>query len=430
MDVISKITGAFVKESREILGDNLVGVYLHGSAVMGCFHAKKSDIDLLVVVNDGISDEIKIKYMEMVVRLNADAPEKGIEMSIVKKEVCKPFTYPTPFELHFSAAHLEWYQANPADYVAKMKGTDRDLAAHFTIIYHRGECLYGKEIKEVFGKVSREDYLDSILSDIEDAETEIITNPTYFVLNLCRVLAYKRKGLILSKKEGGEWGLTELPEKYRALISRALEEYTTDEVKEWKERDTGEYARYMLGEISSPDCPQRVYYDGNNILIRDLQQSDAQIITDEEIAQGWQATVDKYEMRLKDQSEGKSISLVAEYGGKIAGYINVYLDSEWGAFANQGYPEIVDFGVLEKYRRNGIGTKLMDIAEQIASEYSDTVYLGVGMHSGYGSAQRMYVKRGYIPDGTGVWYGEKVCEPYADCCNDDDLVLYFSKKLG
>jgi hypothetical protein len=32
----------------------------------------------------------------------------------------------------------------------------------------------------------------------------------------------------------------------------------------------------------------------------------------------------------------------------VAGYINVYLDSKWGAFANQGYPEIVDFGVLEK----------------------------------------------------------------------------------
>ncbi len=45
--------------------------------------------------------------------------------------------------------------------------------------------------------------------------------------------------------------------------------------------------------------------------------------------------------------------------------------------------------------------------EEIASQYSDTVYLGVGVHNGYGSAQRMYIKRGYIPDGTGVWYGEK-----------------------
>lgn len=173
-----------------------------------------------------------------------------------------------------------------------------------------------------------------------------------------------------------------------------------------------------------------IYYNDNIILIRDMVKSDAQIITDEEIAQGWQATVDKYEMRLQHQSEGKSISLVAEYQGIVAGYINIYPNSEWGAFAGQGYPEIVDFGVLVKYRRHGIGSKLMDIAEQIASEYADIVYLGVGMHNGYGSAQRMYVKRGYIPDGTGVWYKDKICEQYADCCNDDDLVLYLSKRLG
>ncbi|MDE6846508.1 MAG: GNAT family N-acetyltransferase [Lachnospiraceae bacterium] len=172
-----------------------------------------------------------------------------------------------------------------------------------------------------------------------------------------------------------------------------------------------------------------IYYSDDEIVIRNMQDEDASIITQEEIAQGWEATVDKYEKRLQDQKEGRAIALTAEYQGKIAGYINVYPNSAWGAFANKGYPEVVDFGVLEKYRRHGIGSKLMDVAEQIAAEYSDKVYLGVGLHSGYGSAQRMYVKRGYIPDGSGVWYGEKVCEPYAACCNDDDLVLYFSKEL-
>ena len=171
------------------------------------------------------------------------------------------------------------------------------------------------------------------------------------------------------------------------------------------------------------------YYKDENIVIRDMQQSDAQIITCEEVAQGWNQTIDKYEMRLQHQAEGKSVALVAEYQGNVAGYINVYPNPETGPFVKQGYPEIVDFGVIEKYRNNGIGSKLMDIAEKIASEYSDTVCLGVGLHSGYGSAQRMYVKRGYIPDGSGVWYRDEVCPQNADCCNDDDLVLYLSKAL-
>jgi hypothetical protein len=65
----------------------------------------------------------------------------------------------------------------------------------------------------------------------------------------------------------------------------------------------------------------------------------------------------------------------------------------------------------------------------MASSFSDTVSLGVGLHAGYGTAQRMYVKRGYIPDGTGVWYKDNPLTPYTECLNDDDLVLYLFKKL-
>lgn len=172
-----------------------------------------------------------------------------------------------------------------------------------------------------------------------------------------------------------------------------------------------------------------IYYKDKEILIRTILQADAQLICDEEIAQGWNQTVDKYLMRLEDNRSGKSISLVAEYKGNVAGYINVYPNAKEGPFANQGYPEIVDFGVLKKYRRLGIGTKLMDVAEEIAGKYADTVYLAVGLYTSYGNAQRMYVKRGYIPDGTGVWYGNQIAKPYENYCNDDDLNLYFSKKL-
>lgn len=172
-----------------------------------------------------------------------------------------------------------------------------------------------------------------------------------------------------------------------------------------------------------------IYYKDEEIVIRDLRQDDAQILTEEENAQGWQTDIEKFETRLTHQKDGKAISMVAEFKGNVAGYINVYPNSEWGAFASQGYPELIDFGVLMKYRKNGIGSKLMDVAEQIAAKYADIVYLGVGMHYGYGSAQRMYVKRGYIPHGSGVWYGDGVCEQYADCCNDDELVLYLSKEL-
>ena len=40
----------FVEAARETIGENLLGVYLHGSAAMGCFNPKSSDLDLLVGV--------------------------------------------------------------------------------------------------------------------------------------------------------------------------------------------------------------------------------------------------------------------------------------------------------------------------------------------------------------------------------------------
>lgn len=249
MGTINDLLNSFVAQSQTILGDNLVGVYLHGSAVMGCYNEKISDIDLLLVVQEAIPGDIKCRFMDMVVELNSYAPSKGIELSIVNQRVCSPFVYPTPFELHFSIAHLEWYKTNPLDYIEKMKGTDKDLAAHFTIINHRGKCLYGKDIEDVFGTVRKEDYFDSIWSDIENAEAEIMDNPTYMILNLCRVLAYKKEALILSKLEGGKWGVRNVPEKYRTLITQALDEYVSNKSADWNEGIAHAYAAYMISQI-------------------------------------------------------------------------------------------------------------------------------------------------------------------------------------
>ena len=58
------------------------------------------------------------------------------------------------------------------------------------------------------------------------------------------------------------------------------------------------------------------------------------------------------------------------------------------------------------------------------------VQLGVGLHSGYGSAQRIYIKRGYIPDGSGVWYNNEPLAQYADCKNDDELVLFMTERTA
>jgi len=245
----SLISG-FVERSKEILRSNLVGVYLHGSLAMGCFNPQKSDIDLIIVVDRSLSDAVKKAYLEMVVEHNAMGPAKGIEMSIVLRKVCKPFVYPTPYELHFSAGHLNRYRDDPDDYVRRMKGVDKDLAAHFTIINKRGRCLYGPPIEEVFAEVPSGDYLDSIWYDVEGAAEEITKYPMYLILNLARVLAFKEEGLVLSKKEGGDWALKHLPSKYHPLILDALSEYSESEEIVYNDVLAKHYAEYVLRELT------------------------------------------------------------------------------------------------------------------------------------------------------------------------------------
>ncbi len=254
MENYTALLESYVAQCREILAGMLVGVYLHGSAAMGCFNGSQSDIDLLIVVSGSIPDVTKRRLMDMTVAHNEHAPAKGIEMSVVCREVCDPFVYPTPFELHFSNAHIDWYRRDPEDYIAKMNGTDKDLAAHFTITRHRGITLYGEEIENVFAPVPPEDYLDSIWNDIEGAEDDILRDSVYITLNLCRVLGYARDGRVLSKLEGGEWGITSLPEEFRELISAALEQYRGGRMMIVNPDVAGRFAGFMLDRIMEAAC--------------------------------------------------------------------------------------------------------------------------------------------------------------------------------
>lgn len=239
----------FVNITQQIMEEKLTGIYLHGSMAMGCFNPKKSDIDLIVIVEDCISDTQKMQFMEQVVRLNEQAPAKGLEISVVKREYCNPFIYPTPFELHFSPMHLQWFYDDPQGYIENMKGVDIDLAAHFSIINHYGIVLYGEPVDAVFATVPRKDYIDSICADIENAAEDIINDPVYIILNLCRVLAFLKEGLYLSKEEGGKWAVEHLNLKSAAPITDALECYITDKNMNMDRDTDGMFVQEMNGMI-------------------------------------------------------------------------------------------------------------------------------------------------------------------------------------
>lgn len=171
------------------------------------------------------------------------------------------------------------------------------------------------------------------------------------------------------------------------------------------------------------------YYKGKDLVIGPMEPGDCKALSDGFAAQGWDKPLSQYEGYLKEQRAGARQVLVARWKGEAVGYLTLLPQAPAGPFAGKGWPEIADFNVLEKFQRRGIGSRLMGCAEEEAAKKSRTVCLGVGLHSGYGSAQRMYVKRGYVFDGSGVWYQDKLLGQYEPCANDDGLVLYLVKYL-
>lgn len=171
------------------------------------------------------------------------------------------------------------------------------------------------------------------------------------------------------------------------------------------------------------------YYRSKDLTISPIEPEDCKALSDGFAAQNWHKPQSQFEGYLKEQQAGARQIMVACWQGEAAGYLTLRPQAKSGPFAGKGWPEIVDFNVLEKFQRRGIGSRLMDCAEAEAAKLSRTVCLGVGLHSGYGAAQRLYIKRGYIFDGTGVWYQDKPLDQYAPCQNDDDLVLYLTKYL-
>lgn len=244
-EILSKITNLY----RETLGEELVGLYLHGSLAFGCFRWEQGDIDVLAVVRRPPGLAQKMALLAALLELEPLFPPKGVEMSVVLAQDCQRFRYPTPYLLHYSKAHRIRCRQDPAAYCNAMQGVDYDLAAHFTVVCAVGRVLWGQPIGEVFGPVPRACYWDSIRRDVADPVALVAQDPVYGVLNLCRALAFAAEGAVYSKEQGGRWGLQRLPSFLRSVVTAALARYTGEEATPWDDALTEAFARWAQGKL-------------------------------------------------------------------------------------------------------------------------------------------------------------------------------------
>jgi GNAT superfamily N-acetyltransferase len=169
----------------------------------------------------------------------------------------------------------------------------------------------------------------------------------------------------------------------------------------------------------------------NIIHILPFSQSDIPLIVQSFAKYNWDKPAATFETYWKEQQGEERKIWLAFYEDEFAGYVTLKWQSSYSSFREQGIPEIMDLNVLPSYRGKGVGTALLNCAETEAlSRKKSIIGIGVGLYEEYGNSQKLYVARGYTPDGLGIThnysriqYGDKVVL-------DDDLVLWFTKKLN
>lgn len=163
--------------------------------------------------------------------------------------------------------------------------------------------------------------------------------------------------------------------------------------------------------------------------IRQATRSDAQWMATGFQNMGWAKPAGYFDARLQEQASDALVVLVAQVGGAYAGHGLVRWVSNHEPFAAAGIPEIQDLNVVPVYRKQGVGTLLLDEAETLIATRSSVAGIGVGLYADYGAAQRLYIGRGYIPDGRGISYDGKPIVKGESHPVDDSMVLHFTKQL-
>ncbi len=211
---------------------DLVGVYLHGSLVLGCFNPERSDIDLLAVMRQRATAHRRDRLARLLLRCSAPKawprePPYPVEISLLTEADLKPWAHPTPFDFHYSEKWRAVFEEQLADgEVASSRGEDADLAAHLTVIRGAGVVLAGAPIAATVPDVPHCDNADSLLRDL--AWCRDIPWKFHSVLTASRIWATLVEGGLHSKETGARWALERAPEEMRPLITRALAMYRSE----------------------------------------------------------------------------------------------------------------------------------------------------------------------------------------------------------
>lgn len=182
---------------RSVCGDRSVSTYVHGSLALGGFNARRSDVDVLVVVvdDDPSLDAMQLQALgdQLAVVPSVD---HGVELSIVTAAAARRPSAPWPFLLHVTTAPDDAKIVVGVDHPG-----DPDLLMHYAVARAAGIVVSGEPPIQTIGPIDRDTILRHLADELSWAEAH--AGETYGVLNAARARCYLTDGRIGSKIDGG-----------------------------------------------------------------------------------------------------------------------------------------------------------------------------------------------------------------------------------
>ncbi|KAI9146988.1 Spectinomycin 9-adenylyltransferase [Paramyrothecium foliicola] len=196
--------GDLVEQLKSCLADELIGVYLFGSASYDAYEHERSDVDVQAVVIRPLGTQEK---QQVVRRLNHRAlpcPARKLEFVIYAAGNVTPAKRHPIFELNFNTGPSE------DDHVSLDPAHE---SSHWFLLdiamgRRNGRALFGPTATEVFAPIPRRWVLEAIADSLEWHKANELTSVNS-VLNACRSWQFVATDHFGSKLAGAEWALTQ-----------------------------------------------------------------------------------------------------------------------------------------------------------------------------------------------------------------------------
>lgn len=192
---------AVAHELAVVRGAQLLGVYLHGSAVLGGWRSAVSDVDLLVLLNHGVTASTVQALATAAASTIERCPGTGLELSFVTRQSAASPRAPWPFVAHVAGSPT----GPPTVVLGDQREGDPDLRLHYAVTRAAGVALLGPPAVEVVGLIPRSTVLAAMAEELSWGLQHASMH--YTLLNACRAVAYAVDGRLISKLAGGQWAL-------------------------------------------------------------------------------------------------------------------------------------------------------------------------------------------------------------------------------